>query len=196
VATRTTIIDMVWCLLAEAQAAHRWASQAITCSFTRAVYAHVPSFRRKVEKDLTHQPIGAAERRSKSTEPLIRDCAQRSDEGDRSAAPPPGLYTNHMVADGRTHTRMLAHPAHTEPLSTGPSGTPNSERQTEHAQARATLHSLACTVCTPHSKGACPNTQRSTLSRCSSLAPQLQADAELRSDHPVRACTPARAHAP
>jgi len=51
-ATRTTIIDMDWCLLAEAQVVQRLVFQAISCSFTRTVYAQVPSLRRRVEERL------------------------------------------------------------------------------------------------------------------------------------------------
>ena len=135
-----------------------------SCSFTPTVSPDVPSLRRKVEKDLNHQQ-GAEEGRSKSTQPLLRDCAQRSDAGNPSAEPStPGLCTYRMVADGRTHTRMPAHPAHAERPQHGTQRHAEQRTPNEHAhlRARRTLHSLACTPARGTVKGACPNTERST----------------------------------
>ena len=92
-----------------------------------------------------------------------------NDEGNRSAdPPPPGICTNHMVADGRN---PHAH-ARTPGAGRAPSRGPEAPRTSTHTPATAfTLHFLASTVCTRHSKGRMSNTERSTPSRRCSLAP-------------------------
>ena len=181
---------MVSRLLAEAQLAQLRVSQAISCSFTPTVSPGVPSLRKKVEKDLNHQQ-GAEEGRSKSTQPLLRDCAQRSDAGNRSAEPStPGLCTYRMVADGRTHTRMPAHPAHAERPQHGTRRHAKQRAANEHAhiRARRALHSLACTPARGTVRGACPNTERSTPQAVAARTPRTHtADPELRTDQSVRA---------